>query len=44
MVVEQPKEREQEPLVEARTAGEPIIVDIANLLGAQTVTVVRSML
>jgi hypothetical protein len=43
-LVEQPKEREQEPPVEATTAREPDIVDIASLLGAPTITVVRSTL
>jgi hypothetical protein len=42
--VEQPKERWQEPLVEAGTTSEPGIVDIASLLGAPIVTVVRSTL
>jgi hypothetical protein len=44
VVVEQPEERGQEPPVEAVIAGEPDIVDIASLLGALIVMVVRSTL
>jgi hypothetical protein len=38
--IEQLKEREKEPPVEAGSASEPSIVDIASLLGASTVIVV----
>jgi hypothetical protein len=44
VAIEQPEEREQEPPVGVVTGGEPDIVDIASLLGAPTVTVVRSTL
>lgn len=42
--VGQPKERVEEPPVEARAASETSIVDIAKTLGAPTVTVVQSTL
>lgn len=44
VVVEQPKEREQEPLIKVAATREPDIVDITSLLGAPTVIVVRSTL
>jgi hypothetical protein len=42
--VERPEERVEEPPVDAGTTGEPDIVDIVRLLGAPTITVVRSTL
>lgn len=41
VAVEQPKEREQEPPVEEVATAEPSIIDIASLLDAPTITVVR---